>query len=82
MAEIAYGLAVKVLEQLGSSTYQEFCLAWGVWNDLKKLERTVLAIKAVLIVAKERQASDQRLLIWLGELKDVLNDVENVLDEV
>ena len=42
----------------------------------------MLAIKAVLIVAKERQASDQRLLIWLGELKDVLNDVENVLDEV
>uniref|UniRef100_A0A2N9GKH8 NB-ARC domain-containing protein n=1 Tax=Fagus sylvatica TaxID=28930 RepID=A0A2N9GKH8_FAGSY len=46
------------------------------------VKRTVLAIKAVLFVAEERQASEQRLLIWLGELKDVLNDDENVLDEV
>jgi hypothetical protein len=82
MAEIAYGIAGKVLEQLGSFTYQEFCLAWGVQSDLKKLDSTVLAIKAVLIDAEEKQASDERLRTWLGELKDVLNDAENVLDEV
>ena len=82
MAEIAYGIAGKVLEQLGCFTYQEFCLAWGVRSDLKKLDSTVLAIKAVLIDAEEKQASDERLRTWLGELKDVLNDAENVLDEV
>ena len=82
MAEIAYGLAIKVLEQLGSFTYQEFCLAWGIRSDLKKLEHTVLAIKAVLFDAEEKQASDARLRTLLGELKDVLNDAENMLDEV
>ncbi len=82
MAEIAYGIAGKVLEQLGSFTYQEFCLAWGVQSDLKRLDSTVLAIKAVLIDAEEKQASDERLRTWLGELKDVLNDAKNVLDEV
>uniref|UniRef100_A0A7N2M0G3 Uncharacterized protein n=1 Tax=Quercus lobata TaxID=97700 RepID=A0A7N2M0G3_QUELO len=81
MAEIGYGIAVKVLELLGSVIYQELSSAWGVRSDLTKLERTVKAIKAVLLDAKEKQARDHRLSIWLGELKDVLQDAENVLDE-
>ncbi|XP_050242527.1 putative disease resistance protein RGA3 [Quercus robur] len=81
MAEVAYGIAGKVLEQLGSRTFQEISSAWGVRSDLKKLEHTVSAIKAVLCDAEERQASDQSLRTWLGELKDVLHDAENVLDE-
>ncbi|XP_050245838.1 putative disease resistance protein RGA4 [Quercus robur] len=81
MAEIGYGIAVKVLELLGSVIYEELSSAWGVRSDLTKLERTVKAIKAVLLDAEEKQASDHRLSIWLGELKDVLQDAENVLDE-
>ncbi|XP_075637228.1 disease resistance protein RGA2-like [Castanea sativa] len=81
MAEIAYNVAGKVLEQLGSRTFQEISSAWGVKSDLTKLEGTVKTIKAVLLDAEEKQASDHRLSIWLGELKDVLKDAENVLDE-
>ena len=81
MAEVAYGVAGKVLEQLGSRTFQEISLAWGVQSDLKKLEHTVSAIKAVLCDVEERQTSDQSLRTWLRELKDVLNDAENVLGE-
>ncbi|KAK4580608.1 hypothetical protein RGQ29_024305 [Quercus rubra] len=81
MAEIGYGVAVKVLELLGSVTYQELSSAWGVRSDLTKLERTVKTIEAVLLDAEEKQARDHRLSIWLGELKDVLQDAENVLDE-
>ncbi|KAM4091893.1 hypothetical protein ACJW30_09G170900 [Castanea mollissima] len=81
MAEIAYNVAGKVLEQLGSRTFQEISSAWGVKSDLTKLEGTVKTIKAVLLDAEEKQASDHRLSIWLGKLKDVLKDAENVLDE-
>ncbi|KAL4649621.1 hypothetical protein ACB092_01G027300 [Castanea dentata] len=81
MAEIANGVAGKVLEQLGSLLLQEIISAWGVQNDLKKLEITVTAIKAVLLDAEEKQASDHRLKHWLGQLKVVLNDADNVLDE-
>ncbi|XP_030927376.1 putative disease resistance protein RGA4 [Quercus lobata] len=81
MAEIGYGIAVKVLELLGSVTYEELSSAWGVRSDLTKLEGTVKAIKAVLLDAEEKQASDHRLSVWLGGLKDVLKNAENVLDE-
>jgi hypothetical protein len=81
MAKIGYGIAVKVLEQLGSLTYQELSSAWGVRSDLEKLKDTVSTIKAVLLDAEEKQASDHRLNHWLGKLRDVLHDAENVLDE-
>ena len=81
MAQIGYGVVVKVLELLGSLAYQELSSACGVRSDPKKIGRTVSAIKAVLLDAEEKQVNDYRLSIWLGELKEVLKDAENVLDE-
>ena len=81
MVQIGYGIAVKVLQLLGSRTFQEISSAWGFKGDLKRIGRRVLAIKAVLFDAEEKQASNERLRTWLRELKDVLIDAENVLDE-
>ena len=81
MAEIGYSIVGKVLEQLESRALQEISSAWGVQSDLKKLKLTLSAIKAVMKDAEQKQASDERLKIWLGKLKDVLIDAENVLDE-
>ena len=81
MAEIANVIARKILEELRSLVNQELCSAWGVQSDLKKLESTVLAIKALLFDAEEKEASNHRLSLWLGQLKGVHNDAENVLDE-
>uniref|UniRef100_A0A7N2M209 Uncharacterized protein n=1 Tax=Quercus lobata TaxID=97700 RepID=A0A7N2M209_QUELO len=58
----------KVLEQLGSRTFQEISSAWGVQSDLKKLEHTVSAIKAVLCDAEERQARMEGRLTYLRTL--------------
>ena len=41
----------------------------------------MIAIEAVLLDAEEKQASIHSLRIWLRDLKDVLKDAENVLDE-
>ncbi|KAL4616403.1 hypothetical protein ACB092_07G196500 [Castanea dentata] len=81
MTEIANVIAGKILEQLRSLINQELSSAWGVQSDLKKLESTMLAIKAVLFDAEEKEAGNHRLSLWLGQLKGVLNDTENVLDE-
>ncbi|KAM3691139.1 hypothetical protein ACJW31_09G172800 [Castanea mollissima] len=81
MAENAYCIAGKIVELLGSLIYEELSSAWGVQSDLKRLECTLLATKAVLLDAEEKQETDHRLNHWLGQLKDVFNDAENVLDE-
>ena len=81
MTELVSSVAEKFTEKLGSIAYQEICLAWGIESDRKKLELTMSAIEAVLLDAEEKQAKDRKLRVWLGELKDVLYDAVDVLDE-
>jgi len=82
MAELAFGIIGNVVEKLGSIAYQDYCLASGVKSDLRKLERTMSTIRAVLLDAEKKQASDPLLNLWLGQLNDVLHDAEDVFDEI
>ncbi|KAG6692064.1 hypothetical protein I3842_10G094500 [Carya illinoinensis] len=82
MVDLAYGLAGSLLQKLGSLVYQELRLAWGLQSDLKKIERTISIIKIVLLDAEDRQASNPKLSIWLRQLKDILYDAEDVVDEI
>ncbi|KAL6321952.1 hypothetical protein AAG906_035863 [Vitis piasezkii] len=71
MAEsFLFSIADNVVGKIGSVTLQEIGLAWGVKTELKKLEATLTTIK-----------SDRQLRDWLGKLKHVCYDVEDVLDE-
>uniref|UniRef100_A0A2N9ELK6 Disease resistance protein RGA3 n=1 Tax=Fagus sylvatica TaxID=28930 RepID=A0A2N9ELK6_FAGSY len=62
-------------------TYQEACLVWGVEIDLERLEKTLSTVKAVLLDAEEQQFHNQELTVWLGNLREVFYDAQDVLDE-
>uniref|UniRef100_A0A5B6YHC2 Putative disease resistance protein RGA3 n=1 Tax=Davidia involucrata TaxID=16924 RepID=A0A5B6YHC2_DAVIN len=82
MAEsFAFSIAEKVLGKLGSLALQEIYLAYGFKNELEKIEETLTDIKAVLLDAEEQQEKDHRLSVWLGKLKDVFYDADDVIDE-
>ncbi|CAL2272365.1 unnamed protein product [Prunus armeniaca] len=81
MADIAFPLATKLIEKLGSITSEQICLAWGVKADLKKLQRTMSIIKDVLLDAEQKQAHNQQIRSWLRQLKDAFLDAEDLLDE-
>ncbi|CAL2272369.1 unnamed protein product [Prunus armeniaca] len=81
MAEVAFPLATKLIEKLGSIASEKISLAWGVKADLKKLQRTMSTIKDVLLDAEQKQAHNQQIRSWLRQLKDVFLDAEDLLDE-
>ncbi|CAL8169706.1 unnamed protein product [Prunus armeniaca] len=81
MAELAFPLAAKLIEKLGSIASEQISLAWGVKADLKKLQRTMSTIKNVLLDAEQKQAHNQQIRSWLRQLKDVFLDAEDLLDE-
>jgi Leucine-rich repeat (LRR) protein len=82
MAELAYALAGKILEKLGSLADKEISLVLDIKSELTELEGTMTTIQAVLLDAEEKQATSHPLSIWLRQLKDVFSDIEDVLDEV
>ncbi|CAL9025757.1 unnamed protein product [Prunus brigantina] len=81
MADLAFPLATKLIEKLGSFASEQICLAWGVKADLKKLQRIMSTIKDVLLDAEQKQAHNQQIRSWLRQLKDVFLDAEDLLDE-
>ncbi|CAN4107214.1 unnamed protein product [Withania somnifera] len=81
-ASFLFNIANSILGKLGSRALQEFYLIWGVKNELNKLKKTLLTISVVLLDAEDQQSKNHELTNWLEELKDVLYDADDFLDEI
>ena len=81
MTELAFSVAEKVIEKLGSLAYQEISLTRNIASDLEKLKLTMSIIQAVLLDSEEKQTQNRGLTVWLEQLKDILHDAMDVLDE-
>ncbi|XP_026405132.1 putative disease resistance protein RGA3 [Papaver somniferum] len=73
--------ATEILNKLGYVIAQEIGLAWGVEDDLKKLQSTLQMIAEVTDDAEKKQLSDSSVRLWLERLKDAAYDADDVLDE-
>ncbi|XP_062008077.1 putative disease resistance protein RGA3 [Rosa rugosa] len=82
---MAEALISVVLEQLASITRQQVQQQVKLVVDVKKevanLNDNFRAIKAVLKDAEERQVKEDSVKLWLDNLKDVSNEMEDVLDD-
>ncbi|XP_061947434.1 putative disease resistance protein RGA3 [Populus nigra] len=79
---LASTIAQSLLGKLGSFAGQEFCLAWGLEADIARLEKRLSAIAAVLSDAEQKQSKNNKIRFWLNDLREVLYDAEDVLDEI
>ena len=80
MTELAFSVAEKVIEKLGSLAFQEISLTRNIASDLKELQDTMSTVQAVLLDAEEKQATNHQLSVWLERLKVVFHDAMDVLD--
>ncbi|XP_031395507.1 disease resistance protein RGA2-like isoform X2 [Punica granatum] len=82
MAEpILQGFTQSLLDKIVSLVAEEVSLAWAIKDELRKLQRTLVSIRVVIADAEQWQFHEHKLRVWLEDLKDVLYDTENVLDE-
>ncbi|GMN60780.1 hypothetical protein TIFTF001_029866 [Ficus carica] len=82
MGELAFNLAARVLEKLGFVASDKILLAWSLKEDLEKLGETLCTVKAVLLDAEEKKSHNRELNLWLSNLKSVLHDANDALDDV
>ncbi|KAK9290575.1 hypothetical protein L1049_008745 [Liquidambar formosana] len=82
MAEILLSaLAKSALEKISSLFLSEISLASDAKKELKKLEMTLSTIRSVLLDAEAQQAKNHTVSDWLEKLRDVVYDVDDLLDE-
>ncbi|XP_054785796.1 putative disease resistance protein RGA3 [Prosopis cineraria] len=83
MAEqVPYSVVASLIYELGSSTFREFVRVLGVQDELNKLKDTIESIKAVLLDAEEKQEQNREVKNWVGRLKKVLHNADDLLDDV
>ncbi|XP_077239485.1 putative disease resistance protein RGA3 isoform X2 [Tasmannia lanceolata] len=86
MAEIAKVFVSPVLDALSGnlkeSALQEIKSIWGFEEELEKLESTVTLIQGVVEDAEEKQVSSKAVRKWLGKLKNIAYDADDLLDDV
>jgi DNA-binding transcriptional regulator GbsR (MarR family) len=82
MAEgVLFNTAEGIIQSLGSLALQEIGLLWGFKDEVQKLRNTVSTIQAELLDAEERQDNNHGVKDWLEKLKDVMYDVDDLLDD-
>ncbi|TYJ38596.1 hypothetical protein E1A91_A04G002600v1 [Gossypium mustelinum] len=82
MAEaIAFDITVELITKLSSFAVSQIGLWWNVEDDLDDLGTTVSTIKTVLLDAEEKSVTNNLVKVWLEELKDVLYDADDLLDD-
>lgn len=86
MAELVLtSLAEGIISELGSAAVKafldEFKLLRSVRDEIEGLKGTMSTIKAVLLDAEDKQATNEQVKVWLQRLNDVMYEADDLLDE-
>ncbi|KAA8518081.1 hypothetical protein F0562_015555 [Nyssa sinensis] len=77
-----FGIVREITQKLASLAADEVALAWGLEEELRRLEDTATTIEAVLLDAEEQQVRSRAVREWLRRLQDVVRDITNVVDDI
>ncbi|CAI9282178.1 unnamed protein product [Lactuca saligna] len=82
MAEALVTIAAEgILKKVLSIAVGELAISWDYKEKLTSLHKTLELIRAKLRDA-ERQKGIEAVMVWLKQLKDVVGEADDVLDEV
>ncbi|XP_030464000.1 putative disease resistance protein RGA1 [Syzygium oleosum] len=80
--DILKSLAAEMAKPGGSFASQKIQLLCGTKDELQSLEDTIQTIQAVLLDAEKQQWHSNQVKFWLNRLKDMLYDIQDLLDDV
>ncbi|XVF45450.1 hypothetical protein PTKIN_Ptkin02bG0207400 [Pterospermum kingtungense] len=70
----------SVAARIGLLLTQEAQYLWGVEDQFNRLQRELVCMKNFLKEADSRQAEDERVRLWVLEIRDIAYDAEDVID--
>ncbi|XP_038970787.1 putative disease resistance protein RGA3 [Phoenix dactylifera] len=81
MAMIADAFVSKLCEMLLTYGKEEAAKILGVPDEIKKLHRRLKRMRVGLADAENRRFDDEGINLWLNELRDLMYDADDIVDE-
>ncbi|XP_038980105.1 probable disease resistance RPP8-like protein 2 isoform X5 [Phoenix dactylifera] len=81
MAMIADAFVSRLCEMLLTYAKEEAAKILGVPDEIKKLHRKLERMQDVLVDAENRRFDNQSINRWLNELRDLMYDADDIIDE-
>ncbi|GAB2300104.1 hypothetical protein Dimus_034143 [Dionaea muscipula] len=78
---VLYDLGKALASLAAEKLKEEFTLLVGVRKEGEKLQENLKMIRSVLADAEKRELVEENVKCWLDLLKDVVYDIEDVLDD-
>jgi len=81
MAEsFVFDIADSLLGKLASYAFEQASRAYGVYEDLQRMEDTLSIVRGLLLDAEEKKNQQHALREWLRQIKNICYDAEDVFD--
>ncbi|KAK2416981.1 putative disease resistance protein RGA3 [Trifolium repens] len=81
MAEsFVFDVADSLLGKLASYAYEEASRAYGAYEDLQGIKKTLSIVRGVLLDAEEKKDQKHGLREWLGQIRNICSDAEDILE--
>ncbi|XP_034703892.1 putative disease resistance protein At3g14460 [Vitis riparia] len=82
VGEVVLSVSLEILfNKLASSDLWKYARQEQVHTELKKWKTKLLEIREVLDDAEDKQITKQSVKAWLGDLRDLAYDMEDIFDE-
>ncbi|KAJ9685622.1 hypothetical protein PVL29_017601 [Vitis rotundifolia] len=82
VGEVVLSVSLELLfNKLASSDLWKYARQEQVHSELKKWKTKLLEIREVLDDAEDKQITKQSVKAWLGDVRDLAYDMEDILDE-
>ncbi|KAK1282363.1 putative disease resistance protein RGA1 [Acorus calamus] len=78
---IPSGMIDEIIKSMCEVVKNELIMLWGFKDEFLKLNKKLGKIKRVLHDAENKEFQDQAIREWLVELKDLMYDIEDIIDD-
>ncbi|XWS10985.1 hypothetical protein CRYUN_Cryun38cG0045000 [Craigia yunnanensis] len=77
---MAWSAVSSAVTTIGGLLAQETIYLWGVEEQVDRLQTELKWMQSFLVEADAKQAEDQRIQLWVSEIRDLAYDAEDVVE--
>ncbi|TYG96384.1 hypothetical protein ES288_A11G346000v1 [Gossypium darwinii] len=78
---MAFSAVTSAVTTIGELLTEEAIYLWGVEEQVDRLQTELKWMQSSLMVAETKQSTDERIRLWVAEIRELAYDAEDIVEE-